>query len=200
MQKKKIFHEFMMIDDLSKFNDNSNIYLSNGIKTSKFYVDNYIYIQNNNSDDCKMIVKQYKMYLFQKKQRETFNLTKCKLEFYKMPEDKFYEDSNLYLTNKENSYSFFARLIDYYQQEPNLSKLDFEILRQYEVYLSFIELKKEFLSDDSMEKFDESGYVRFENGAIKNIWWTVYKDDILNSDHDIDIKISNQYKKIQNKD
>lgn len=200
LDKKKIFNEFANETNLDKFDLNSDIFLSNGIKMSIFFVENYSFIKSSKDYDCQKIMLQYNKYLYRNKQKKKMNLIKNKFEFSKLSEDKFYDDSKLILSNNENAYLFFIKLLEYYKTCLNLSNLDLEILRQYNVFSDFYSLKEEFYFDRDMSKYDEFGYVRFSNGAIKNDWWSVYKDDILNSYHDIDVKIKNQYNSYIKKD
>lgn len=194
--KNKMYQEFVDYESLSKFEMNSDAKFLSGLSMSKWFFEYKNYILQSKNKLCVEIQQQYEKYLEQKrelyikKQKLLYEKNKC--IFYKESDiNKFDSSGNV----KFPDGTFMGEWFKKYKKVILLSDglIEKEIQKSYELYLSVYELKKEFLKEENLDKFDEFGYVKFSSGALMNFYWEVYKDSILNSYCDIDKLIKKQY-------
>lgn len=190
--KKKTFEEFLEIEDLSKFEYGSDVTFKNGMLACKWFIENQIYIKSSKDPICIEIVKQYnkKKKIDLIKQRIIYK--RRKKEFISISDVyKFEEKSDVVFKDGLNTGSWFninkSEIFKYYDED------DAIIMRQYDEFIDFCNLRKEFINNDSKTKFDYTSSDRFYSGAPTYIWWEYYKDRILKSKNEDDLILQKQF-------
>lgn len=188
---KLMLKEFLECPDLNKFDPRSRVYFKNGICMGYWFGININRILALKRPECEEIKKQYEKKRRMDKSKRLLYLRKYKYMFFIMKNmDKFNRESNLTFPDG----TFVGEWFDDNKNDILSSEdlIDLNIKKQYNEYLAFEDLKKEFLKGD-IEKFNVGGYVRFSTGAIMNFWWECYMDKILLSNDDVSEEIKKQY-------
>lgn len=201
---KSLLVEFANIKDLNKFDPRCEIMLSNGMTCGNLFCKYRKNILTLSDKFSLGIDEQYKRYLLQKKQNELKKQMRYKHEFYfERDLNKFCSYSKLFFSDKHKMmYDWFNenknRIIEISQRckaEGNAECIEAKIIKQYQQYLSFYELKQDFLRESGYAKFFDAGdeIVRFSSGASMNMWWEDSCELILASNCPIDVAIHEQY-------
>lgn len=157
-----------------------------------WFFENYQFLFDSKSPDCLKIAEQYKKKRLLDKEKARRKYRNYRLMFYKESNiNKFAFGSNVsfqdgtlmnewFDKNKENIFD---------SKQP----IDVYIQSQYREFLMYYDLRREFLEEENLDKFNPEGNVRFLTGAIMYFWWERYKDGILTSNFNSDEEIKNQY-------
>lgn len=188
---RSMLKEFLECIDLNKFDSRSNIKFKNGISMGYWFGLNLRKILESKNKVCLEIAKQYKQKKRLEASRKILYLRKYKYMFFIMDNrDKFSSNSGIIFPDGTFVSDWFLSNLDSILSSDDI--IDVKIKDQYNNYLFFQDLKIEFLSGD-YEKFDFSGCVRFSTGAIMNLWWERFMDEILLSTDYVSLKIKEQY-------
>lgn len=184
-----LLKEFINIQNIHKFDKDSNIFLSNGMTTYEWFLNNAnaIFAEDNE------LLKQVKGQYFQaKKNKKIINASKDKYYFYKEKDlYKFNEFSTIELPSKRKSGIWFLQNKEVILSSNN--PIDLEIAKQYHSYGIYYALVLEFYYQNDFMKFNETSNIRFKSGALMSEWWEVNKEYVLSSDFFLSVLIKKQY-------
>ena len=187
-----ILEEFLNINDLSKFDSKSQIKLSNGDNSYDWFIKNKNMIFNGERGIHKKIQKQYLTY---KKRKLLLDFKKDELFFVRLNDKlKFDRTSNVVLPSGTTSGTWFDKNKVELEKNNNnpIAKM---IMEQYEEYKNIMELLYDFYKEPGLAKFDFDSNARFKSGALMNLFWELWKEEILTKRIYLFEVISNQYDK-----
>lgn len=181
--------EFISIEDLSKFEPDCNIFLSNKENAYNFFMKIRQKIMDYNDHLYIEAKRQYMGYKAQKLKKEYKKNLFC---FYKEKSmAKFDLESSIKLQNNVAAGVWFDSNKDKILSSDG--PIEKEIQKQYESYLIHYDLALEFFEKEDITKFDIDSNVRFLSRALMNMWWQDNEEKIRYSDLDIDKKIIEQH-------
>ena len=188
MKSNKLM-EFALINDIYKFNSNSDIlFLSDDKPVFNFWRHYKNEILASNDKYSKMIQKQYWLY----KNRHL-------IEFAKEQNlDKF--------TDSKNELKFFdgtcmARWFRSHGVKEKIlnsnDKYSLKIQKDYAIYRKRKLI--EFFKINDLNKFYSKSNMRFKDGSDVYRWWVINKTTIMNNNDEYSVKIQEQYEKYKSK-
>lgn len=211
--KKEDVIAFYNINGLEKFcpcMESPSKVKVNGKDPSSWFYGVRNQILESNDKICLEIAKQYQQYLVErdKDRRNVDNISKAfkkKLTDFSEIEDlnKFDMKSNIHLKSGKFAAYFFYKNEDYILHQN--TDVCITIRKQYQQYLAqlktknilkYLKLKREFISEESLEKFDIDSDLTFKSDPdIKmSEWFFANKVRIEKSENKPDIAIIIQYK------
>lgn len=186
--------KFCFCDDLDKFSSKSKFYLDNNILMKDWFISNkdIIILLSGEIETCQKIMGDFKKYKSKEILEEHKKLLKDKLFFAEIKNPaKFSLDCNYRLPSNIFSGMWFLK------NENNILSSDLsvdkKIKKQFENYVSYTNLRKLFLKETNLGKFNPDIFIRFPTGAIMSDWWEFNKHYILECRDEIDKKITKEW-------
>lgn len=174
--------EFIKIDNNSKYEPECDIYLSNGVNAYEFFLKIIEKVMTYKDPLFTNIREDYLKY---KVKKQKLDYKKTLLLFYNTQGfGKFDIDSHVKLSNKVDAGIWFNNFKDFILKEKG--PIEIKVVEQYESFLIYYDIAKEFLDEENLEKFDFDSNIRFISRALMNLWWEDNEEKIRYSDLNID--------------
>ncbi len=185
---------FYNIKDYKKYEENSNITLVNDLLAYDWFNYYKTRISLSTLDICKLIMKDYNNYKkYKGKQKQVEKQRKVQEFYLQSGYDKFNKNSKLKFKDGQLMTEWFYDNFDYILSSDNV--IATFIKKQYDMFLCICLLKKEFIDNPNLEKFDEFSNVRFNSGALMSDFFYSNFKQISNSNDRLDCIIMSEYNK-----
>lgn len=211
MLKKQIeeyIDEFIMIEGFGKYRRKNVRSFSDGRSVNNWFAKYEDDILSSDDKRCLKIKQEYNLYIEGREKTRTKNGQALHLilfserdylrEFISIEDpSKFEPDCNIFLSNNENAYKFFVKIIqkimdynDYLCKQAKKQYMD------YKAQKLKMEYKKNlfcFYKEKRMGKFDLKSSIKLQNNIAAGVWFDSNKDKILSSESPIEKGIQKQY-------
>ena len=207
-QIEEYIDEFIMIEGLEKYKRKNVRLFSDGRSVNNWFAKYEDDILSSDDKRCLKIKQEYNLYIEDRERTRAqnsqglhsilFSERDYLREFVSIGDpSKFEPDCNIFLSNNENAYKFFGKIIikimDY---NDHLCKQAKKQYMDYKAQKLKMEYKKNlfcFYKEKRMGKFDLNSRIKLQNNITAGVWFDSNKDKILSSESPIEKEIKKQY-------
>lgn len=192
LMKDRVANEFLECDNLDKFNSDSTLTLKNGLRMYTWYMNNKnlilsskanVYVLIRNQLEKKKLLDDNKKEIENKKKRILFSKCHDINKFNPKSNTTFNDGSIMGLWFESNKDKIFNSRLP----------IDVEIVHQKDLYDSYVDLAKEFAEEESYEKFNPDGNMRFISRSLMQPFFECHINNFINAYDKTSLMIMEQY-------